>query len=106
MSAGSAETLQPGGVIWGRHGVTEMLCNLQVTLVFIRKEVWLTSASNFHSWDKINRYSSLTTTSLDFICSLTDRGQGKQLRFKERFAVSPPVLMDLQLFQGFGHLHI
>lgn len=49
MSAGSAEALQPGGVIWGRHGVTEKLCNLQVTLVSIRKQVWLTSSSNFHS---------------------------------------------------------
>lgn len=44
-----SQTLQPGGVIWGRRGVTEKLCNLQVTLVPIRKQVWLTSASNFPS---------------------------------------------------------
>lgn len=44
-----SRTLQPGGVIWGRHGVTERLCNLQVTSAPIRKWVWLTSASNFHS---------------------------------------------------------
>lgn len=77
-------------------GVIEELCNLQVTSVSDRKWVWPTSASNLYS--SPGTRSTVTPTSEDFISSLTDGSQRKhsflqQLRFKERLAVSPVVLM-------------